>query len=200
MPAEAPAVEDFSSDKASPRTCSDGDEELNFVNNNNDNNNSRKKLRLSKEQSAFLEEHYKLHNSLNPNQKFALAKQLNLRPRQVEVWFQNRRARTKLKQTEADCEYLKQRCESLTDDNKRLLQELKDLRGLNDDDDDDNNNNNKQFPPLAVCPSCKHITTTSAAVVVHAISAVDSREDAAVMAKSMSRSKFNFPFSPYIDN
>nr|DAD30033.1 TPA_asm: hypothetical protein HUJ06_031501 [Nelumbo nucifera] len=58
-----------------------------------ENGMTRKKLRLSKEQSAFLEESFKEHNTLNPKQKLALAKQLNLRPRQVEVWFQNRRAR-----------------------------------------------------------------------------------------------------------
>ncbi|KAJ6304025.1 hypothetical protein OIU77_017826 [Salix suchowensis] len=61
-----------------------------------ENGSTRKKLRLSKEQSAFLEESFKEHNTLNPKQKLALAKQLNLRPRQVEVWFQNRRARTKI--------------------------------------------------------------------------------------------------------
>ncbi|KAJ0770003.1 putative transcription factor HD-ZIP family [Helianthus annuus] len=53
---------------------------------------ARKKLRLSKDQAAVLEETFKEHNTLNP-QKLALAKQLDLRPRQVEVWFQNRRAR-----------------------------------------------------------------------------------------------------------
>ncbi|KAK6117519.1 hypothetical protein DH2020_048739 [Rehmannia glutinosa] len=57
-----------------------------------ENGISRKKLRLTKEQSAFLEESFKEHNTLNPKQKQSLAKQLNLRPRQVEVWFQNRRA------------------------------------------------------------------------------------------------------------
>ena len=56
-----------------------------------DGNASRKKLRLSKEQSMVLEEIFKEHNTLNPKQKQALAKQLNLRPRQVEVWFLNRR-------------------------------------------------------------------------------------------------------------
>ncbi|KAL5223922.1 hypothetical protein ABZP36_010561 [Zizania latifolia] len=56
--------------------------------------NSRKKLRLTKDQSALLEDRFKEHSTLNPKQKVALAKQLNLRPRQVEVWFQNRRARS----------------------------------------------------------------------------------------------------------
>ncbi|BAF25225.1 Os09g0447000, partial [Oryza sativa Japonica Group] len=85
---------------------------------------------LSKEQSAFLEESFKEHSTLNPKQKLALAKQLNLRPRQVEVWFQNRRARTKLKQTEVDCEYLKRCCETLTEENRRLQKELAELRAL----------------------------------------------------------------------
>nr|GMD84457.1 homeobox-leucine zipper protein HOX11-like isoform X3 [Ipomoea batatas] len=55
----------------------------------------RKKLRLTRQQSAFLEQTFKQHSTLNPKNKAALAKQLNLRPRQVEVWFQNRRARQK---------------------------------------------------------------------------------------------------------
>ncbi|XP_020258712.1 homeobox-leucine zipper protein HOX27-like [Asparagus officinalis] len=80
--AEAAAfADDGEAERASSR-ASDEDE----------NGNSRKKPRLSKEQSAFLEESFKEHNTLNPKQKVALAKQLNLRPRQVEVWFQNRRA------------------------------------------------------------------------------------------------------------
>uniref|UniRef100_A0ACD5TID8 Uncharacterized protein n=1 Tax=Avena sativa TaxID=4498 RepID=A0ACD5TID8_AVESA len=91
---------------------------------------SRKKLRLSKDQSAVLEERFKEHSTLNPKQKAALARQLGLRPRQVEVWFQNRRARTKLKQTEVDCESLKRCCETLTEENRRLQREVQELRAL----------------------------------------------------------------------
>ncbi|KAL2321544.1 hypothetical protein Fmac_025923 [Flemingia macrophylla] len=116
---------------------------------------SRKKLRLSKDQSAILEESFKEHNTLNPKQKLALAKQLGLRPRQVEVWFQNRRARTKLKQTEVDCEVLKRCCENLTEENRRLQKEVQELRALK---------LSPQFymhmtPPttLTMCPSCERV-------------------------------------------
>ncbi|KAE8681317.1 Homeobox-leucine zipper protein ATHB-4 [Hibiscus syriacus] len=100
------------------------------ISDDEDGDTSRKKLRLSKDQSAILEESFKEHNTLNPKQKLALAKQLGMRPRQVEVWFQNRRARTKLKQTEVDCEFLKRCCENLMEKNRRLQKEVVELRAL----------------------------------------------------------------------
>ncbi|XP_071737514.1 homeobox-leucine zipper protein HAT14-like [Rutidosis leptorrhynchoides] len=118
----------------------------------------RKKLRLTKEQSVFLEDSFKEHNTLNPKQKLILADQLNLRPRQIEVWFQNRRARTKLKQTEVDCEYLKTCCESLTEENRRLQKELQELRALKTSQPF-----YMQHPAttLNMCPSCERVVTTT---------------------------------------
>ncbi|XVF73507.1 hypothetical protein PTKIN_Ptkin12aG0207100 [Pterospermum kingtungense] len=120
---------------------------------------SRKKLRLSKEQSLVLEQTFKEHSTLNPKQKLALAKQLNLRPRQVEVWFQNRRARTKLKQTEVDCEYLKRCCENLTEENRRLHKEVQELRALKLSPQLYMHMN----PPttLTMCPSCERVAVSS---------------------------------------
>ncbi|KAK4392404.1 Homeobox-leucine zipper protein HAT14 [Sesamum angolense] len=116
--------------------------------------------------------------SCDPNttkQKLGIAKQLKLGPRQVEVWFQNRRARKKVKQTEVDCEYLKRCCEKLSEDNKRLQKQVQELRALTL-----NNtattlpplyNNMMQYPPppppptttllLSICPSCTAATTTT---------------------------------------
>ncbi|CAN6932870.1 unnamed protein product [Brassica oleracea] len=53
----------------------------------------RKKLRLTKEQSHLLEESFIQNHTLTPKQKQELAILLKLSQRQVEVWFQNRRAR-----------------------------------------------------------------------------------------------------------
>ncbi|XP_078436232.1 homeobox-leucine zipper protein HAT4-like [Wolffia australiana] len=92
--------------------------------------NTKKKLRLNKDQSALLEAMFKEHNTLSPTQKQSLARKLNLRPRQVEVWFQNRRARTKLKQTEMDCAHLRKYCQRLAEENSRLKRELQDLRAM----------------------------------------------------------------------
>ncbi|CAK9319207.1 unnamed protein product [Citrullus colocynthis] len=124
-----------------------------------DGDASRKKLRLSKEQSMVLEETFKEHNTLNPKQKLALAKQLNLTPRQVEVWFQNRRARTKLKQTEVDCEYLKRCCENLTEENRRLQKEVQELRALKLSPQLYMHMN----PPttLTMCPQCERVAVSS---------------------------------------
>ncbi|XP_030484314.2 homeobox-leucine zipper protein HOX3 [Cannabis sativa] len=128
----------------------------------------RKKLRLSKEQSRLLEESFRQHHTLNPKQKEALALQLKLRPRQVEVWFQNRRARSKLKQTEMECEYLKRWFGSLTEQNRRLQREVEELRSM------------KVAPPkvisphsceplpastLTMCPRCERVTTTTSTAI-----------------------------------
>ncbi|ESQ44039.1 hypothetical protein EUTSA_v10006110mg [Eutrema salsugineum] len=125
----------------------------------NGDDGSRKKLRLSKEQALVLEETFKEHSTLNPKQKMALAKQLNLRTRQVEVWFQNRRARTKLKQTEVDCEYLKRCCENLTEENRRLQKEVSELRALKLSP----HLYMHMKPPttLTMCPSCERVAVTS---------------------------------------
>ncbi|KAK1433173.1 hypothetical protein QVD17_10079 [Tagetes erecta] len=124
--------------------------------------NDRKKLRLTKAQSALLEEAFKHHSTLNPKQKQELARELKLRTRQVEVWFQNRRARTKLKQTEVDCEYLKKCCEALKEENTRLHKELQELKALKLSSP----SVFMQLPAatLTRCPSCERIgdTTSSA--------------------------------------
>ncbi|XP_057753828.1 homeobox-leucine zipper protein HOX3-like [Arachis stenosperma] len=124
----------------------------------------RKKLRLTKEQSRLLEESFRQNHTLNPKQKESLAMQLNLRARQVEVWFQNRRARSKLKQTEMECEYLKRWFGSLTEQKRRLQREVEELRAMKVGPPTVLSPHTSQPLPassLTMCPRCQRVTSTA---------------------------------------
>jgi len=61
----------------------------------------------------LLEKSFEVENKLEPEKKTQLAKKLGMQPRQVAVWFQNRRARWKTKQLERDYDVLKSSYDSL---------------------------------------------------------------------------------------
>ncbi|KAJ0984192.1 hypothetical protein J5N97_002548 [Dioscorea zingiberensis] len=118
-------------------------------------NAPRKKLRLTKEQSDMLENSFRENAILNGNQKQELARRLDLQVRQVEVWFQNRRARTKLKKTEVECEFLKRYCQSLNEENRRLKRELQALK-LPRPSSPLLLQLSKQETKNSTCPACMH--------------------------------------------
>jgi len=79
----------------------------------------------------MLEKSFEEENKLEPERKTQLAKKLGLQPRQVAVWFQNRRARWKTKQLERDYDVLKSSYDSLlstydsiTKENEKLKSEV----------------------------------------------------------------------------
>ncbi|KAJ8434573.1 hypothetical protein Cgig2_012616 [Carnegiea gigantea] len=82
-----------------------------------------KKRRLTPEQVNLLEKSFEEENKLEPERKTELAKKLGLQPRQVAVWFQNRRARSKTKQLERDFDLLKAAYEGLLLNYQSLLKE-----------------------------------------------------------------------------
>ncbi|XP_010029204.2 homeobox-leucine zipper protein HAT5 [Eucalyptus grandis] len=87
-----------------------------------------KKRRLTPEQVLLLEKSFEEENKLEPERKTQLAKKLGLQPRQVAVWFQNRRARWKTKQLERDYDYLKSSYDSLLSDYDSILKENEKLK------------------------------------------------------------------------
>lgn len=79
-----------------------------------------KKKRLNLEQVKTLEKSFEMGNKLEPERKMQLAKALGLQPRQIAIWFQNRRARWKTKQLEKDYDVLKKKFDALKADNDVL--------------------------------------------------------------------------------
>ncbi|OVA00317.1 Helix-turn-helix motif [Macleaya cordata] len=87
-----------------------------------------KKRRLTTDQVEFLERNFEVENKLEPERKIQLAKDLGLQPRQVAIWFQNRRARWKTKQLEKDYDALKASYNSLKINYENLLKEKEKLK------------------------------------------------------------------------
>lgn len=88
----------------------------------NGNNNREKKKRLTNNQIELLERSFQEEIKLDPERKMKLSRELGLQPRQIAVWFQNRRTRWKAKQLEHLYDELKHEFDVISKE-KQILQE-----------------------------------------------------------------------------
>ncbi|XP_051117348.1 homeobox-leucine zipper protein ATHB-23-like [Andrographis paniculata] len=118
--------------------------------------NKEKKRRLKAEQVNGLEKSFESGGDrLDPDRKIQLARELGLDPRQVAIWFQNRRARSRTKKLESDYDALRRQLQSLAahnlalkSNNKKLHSQLLALNGRK------------------VSAGCVHSDTSVAAIVM----------------------------------
>ncbi|KAK2636278.1 hypothetical protein Ddye_031070 [Dipteronia dyeriana] len=87
-----------------------------------------KKRRLMVSQVQILEKNFDVENKLEPERKLQLANELGLQPRQIAIWFQNRRARFKSQRLEKDYDALKADYDKLKADYDNLLIEKQALK------------------------------------------------------------------------
>lgn len=87
-----------------------------------------KKRRLNVEQVKTLELNFEMGTKLEPERKMQLARALGLQPRQIAIWFQNRRARWKTKQLEKDFDVLKRQFDDIKSENEALQAQNKKLQ------------------------------------------------------------------------
>lgn len=97
-------------------------------------NKMKNKRRFSDEQIRSLECIFESETKLEPRKKLQVARELGLQPRQVAIWFQNKRARWKSKQIEQDYRTLRasydclaSKFESLKKEKQSLLTQLQKL-------------------------------------------------------------------------
>ncbi|XP_073147116.1 homeobox-leucine zipper protein HOX13-like [Henckelia pumila] len=100
-----------------------------------DASSKQKERRFNDEQIRTLEAVFESETKLEPGKKMKLARQLGLHPRQIAIWFQNKRARWKSKTIEkdytlllADYENLSSQFEALKKEQQSLLFQLQKLK------------------------------------------------------------------------
>ncbi|KAL8152890.1 hypothetical protein V2J09_010650 [Rumex salicifolius] len=89
-----------------------------------------KKKRLTCEQLESLEKSFQEEIKLDPERKMKLSRELALQPRQVAVWFQNRRARWKAKQLERLYDSLRLEFDAVSREKQKLQDEVMKLRAM----------------------------------------------------------------------
>ncbi|KAM7263610.1 hypothetical protein ACFE04_001293 [Oxalis oulophora] len=101
-----------------------------FPNNNNHFSNQDKKKRLTTDQLDSLERSFHEDIKLDPDRKMKLSRELGLHPRQIAVWFQNRRARWKTKQLERLYDTLKNEFDTVFKEKQKLQDEVLKLKSM----------------------------------------------------------------------
>lgn len=87
------------------------------------------KKRLTDEQVKLLERSFTSNNRLQPERKLQLAFQLGIPPRQVAVWYQNKRARCRTQSLELDYSALQLRLEIALEEKQQLERDVERLKG-----------------------------------------------------------------------
>ncbi|XP_010243186.1 PREDICTED: homeobox-leucine zipper protein ATHB-22-like [Nelumbo nucifera] len=122
-----PAEEMVERSSAIPSSNKRNDNQDNHDNSNHNNQEIRKR-RLTGDQIKSLERSFQEEMKLEPERKMRLARELGLQPRQVAVWFQNRRARWKAKQLERVYGALKHEFDVISREKQKLQEEVMKLR------------------------------------------------------------------------
>ncbi|KAL9250209.1 Homeobox-leucine zipper protein ATHB-7-like protein [Drosera capensis] len=101
----------------------------------NKKSKNKNQRRFSDEQVRSLETIFESETKLDPRKKVQVARDLGLQPRQVAIWFQNKRARWKSKEMEnnyralkANYNSLKARFENTKKEKESLLLQLQELQ------------------------------------------------------------------------
>lgn len=84
--------------------------------------------RLNEDQVRLLESSFDSNKKLDPERKQQLSRQLNIPPRQIAIWYQNKRARWKNQSLEYDYTMLQLQLEATLVETKHLQKEVEHLR------------------------------------------------------------------------
>ena len=95
---------------------------------NQKNPEKQNKKRLTEDQVNILEQSFATNSKLEPKRKLQLANQLGVPPRQIAIWYQNKRARWKTQSLELDYNALQLKLESVMAEKRRLEKDVEKLK------------------------------------------------------------------------